>query len=199
MVVKRRSSQKVIVDEEWLSEKEMREDYGWSAYFPYSLEFAWTQTTLLKSVSTCIVLTVYVTDSTAYNRVIYHWCSQDQDCWSEGILHEKRKDPCEDIQSDRAHWFFKLFKSIFLWSDMVYTHTHTLYIETKVFPLRICSAGKTSTMAWRSSTLWSRRKELGNKSLARRRSKEKRRDWRLGPQINECLDALINLRFAFCF
>ena len=37
VVVKRRSSQKIIVDEEWLSEKEMRDDYGWSAYFPYSV------------------------------------------------------------------------------------------------------------------------------------------------------------------
>ena len=39
IVVKRRSSQKVIVDEEWLTEKEMKEDYGWSAHFPYSMGF----------------------------------------------------------------------------------------------------------------------------------------------------------------
>lgn len=60
IVVKRRSSQKVIVDEEWLTEKEMKEDYGWSAHFPYSMGFVWTQTTSLKPVSTCIVLTVYM-------------------------------------------------------------------------------------------------------------------------------------------
>ena len=30
IVVKRRSSQKVTIDEEWLSEKEMKDDYGWS-------------------------------------------------------------------------------------------------------------------------------------------------------------------------
>ena len=39
VVVKRRASQKVTIDEKWLTEKEMRDDYGWSTCFPYIIWF----------------------------------------------------------------------------------------------------------------------------------------------------------------
>ena len=32
IVIKKRSTQKVTIDEEWLSEKEMKDDYGWTSY-----------------------------------------------------------------------------------------------------------------------------------------------------------------------
>ena len=32
--MKRRSTQKVLVETEWLSEKEMKDDYGWSQWKP---------------------------------------------------------------------------------------------------------------------------------------------------------------------
>ena len=34
IVIKKKSSFKVTIDEAWLSEKEMKDDYGWSACCP---------------------------------------------------------------------------------------------------------------------------------------------------------------------
>ncbi len=41
IVVKKRSTQRMVIEEEWLSEKEMKDDYGWSTYLPSIYNLDW--------------------------------------------------------------------------------------------------------------------------------------------------------------
>ena len=103
IVVKRRSSQKVTIDEEWLSEKEMKDDYGWSTCL--SQRGLLQHPTHIKSdVHSWIYWVLEYTHMTTVKCVMFTCCSKGEDQRCKGFVHEEICDPHKEISIPWMHF-----------------------------------------------------------------------------------------------